>query len=109
MLWCPLPLRRRHSRRSERGGRAMRPRLGSATSILATSATADPSRWTHRVEVTGLTCRKTPPPDAPNELAHQSSCLFVGWCKKSALTRGASSSPLFRDERIALVAGGGEA
>ena len=31
----------------------MRPRLGSAIADLAADATADPSRWTHRVGVAG--------------------------------------------------------
>ena len=47
----------------------MRPRLGSATADLATDATADPSRWTHRVGVTGRARDRHPHLDAPNELA----------------------------------------
>ena len=44
-------------------GRAMRPRLGSAIANLSAHATADPSRWTHRVGVTGGPATDTPTPD----------------------------------------------
>src|SRR5688572_5086088 len=52
---APLPLRRRQGLRRVRGGRAMRPRLRSASANLATHSTADLSRWTHGVGVS-LTC-----------------------------------------------------
>ena len=39
----------------------MHPRLGSAITVLAVCATADPSRWTHRVGVTGRARRKITP------------------------------------------------
>jgi hypothetical protein len=40
----------------------MRPRLGSAIADITAHATADPSRWTHRVGVTGRARDKTPSP-----------------------------------------------
>src|SRR5689334_3354702 len=40
----------------------MRPRLGSTIADLSAHATADPSRWTHRVGVTGRARDKTPRP-----------------------------------------------
>src|SRR5436190_8886653 len=40
----------------------MRPRFRSANADLTAHATADLSRWTHRVGVTGRARDKTPPP-----------------------------------------------
>src|SRR5207248_7388097 len=40
----------------------MRPRFRSANADLTAHATADLSRWTHRVGVTGRSRDKTPPP-----------------------------------------------
>src|SRR3954453_17679126 len=51
----------------------MRPRLGSATPDPATDATADPSRWTHRVGVTGPTRDRHPHLGTPSDLARQSA------------------------------------
>ncbi len=50
------------------GGRAMRPRLRSAIADLSADTTADLSRWTHRVGVTGR-AREAPPPGTPSDLA----------------------------------------
>src|SRR5262245_11120746 len=56
-----LPLRRRQRLRRERGGRAMRPRLGAANSTDGTRATAALSRWTHRVGVERLRALRITP------------------------------------------------
>src|SRR5947207_6963436 len=46
---------------TRRGGREMRPRFGSAIADRAAGATADPSRWTHRVGMIGRArCKFTP-------------------------------------------------
>src|SRR5581483_6302755 len=56
------------------GGRAMRPRLGSAIADLPAHARADSSRWTHRVGVALLRPPTSPPPPGtPSDLARLSS------------------------------------
>ena len=72
----------------------MRPRPSAADADLAAHATAALSRWTHRVGVTGRDCNSHPHPDAPNELAPSGLGSGFSRRKQSALTRGASSSPL---------------
>ncbi len=56
------------------------------------------SRWTHRVGVALL--HKTPPPDAPHELAPRVAIRDIRKSKKTALTRGASSSPLEGEAKV---------
>ncbi len=58
---APLPLCRSMLLRHVRGGRAMRPRLGSATADSAAHATADPSRWTHGEGVSCSVCGRITP------------------------------------------------
>ena len=52
----------------------MRPRLGSAIADLAAYATADPSRWTHRVGVTGGARRKITPTRNAIGLSRPTAC-----------------------------------
>ena len=52
------------------------------------------SRWTHRVGVTGSALQRHPHLDAPNELAPLRTMCGAAGSKQTALTRGASSSPL---------------
>ena len=58
-------------------GEAVRPRLGSAIADLSANATADPSRWTHRVGVTGSALRQTPPPGNAIGLSSVGGCLIL--------------------------------
>ena len=77
---------------SRRGGRAMRPRLRSAIADIAANATADLSRWTHRVGVTGRTRDRHPHLGTPSNLARP----LVHVCRSpwASQVRGVPSSPL---------------
>ena len=85
-----------------RGGRAMRPRLRSAIACRATSATADLSRWTHRVGVMG-SARQTPPPRRAERVSTSTIDRGICWHKTPVLTRGASSSPLQGEGTISAL------
>ena len=63
---------------SRRGGRAMRPRLRSAIADLAANATADLSRWTHRVGVMDCTRDRHPHLGTPSDLARRSASTLGG-------------------------------
>jgi hypothetical protein len=58
--------------------RAVRPRFRSAIADLSAHATADPSRWTHRVGVTGRACRKF----TPTRIAIGLSSPVGGWVER---------------------------
>src|SRR5436190_21084650 len=60
-----------------RGGRAMRPRLRSAIAGLAAYETADLSRWTHRVGVTGRARTRHPHLGTPSDLARRSASALT--------------------------------
>ncbi len=85
----------------------MRPRLGSAIADLSASATADPSRWTHRVGVTGHTRDRHPHLGTPSDLAR----LLVGEMSVAIgdLSPRRSVLPPLCIEGPAFAAGGGKA
>jgi hypothetical protein len=85
----------------EGGGRCVRGLDGDHQPLHALDRR--PSRWTHRVGVTGWSTRQTPPPDAPNKLAPYGTIRGVDRSKQAVLTRGASSSPL-QGEAVAFGA-----
>jgi hypothetical protein len=53
----------------------MRPRFGSAIANRAAPATADPSRWTHRVGVTGRARDKITPTRNAIGLSQPTACV----------------------------------
>jgi hypothetical protein len=53
----------------------MRPRFGSAIADCSAHATADPSRWTHRVGVTGRVRDKTTPTSNAIGLSQPTACV----------------------------------
>ena len=54
----------------------MRPRFGSAITDLSAHATADPSRWTHLVGVTGRVRDRHPHLGTPSDLARLSAAAL---------------------------------
>ena len=81
------------------GGRAMRTRFSAATADLASNSIGrakplDASGGGDRPQ-------QTPPPDAPNELAPQVADRSAHRRKSAALTRGAPSSPLEGEGKVA--------
>jgi 16S rRNA G527 N7-methylase RsmG len=91
------------------GGRAMRPRLSSASANWAPGSIGRAKPLDASGGGGRSRARETPPPDAPNELASQVSSRLSGRSKQTTLTRGASSSLLEGEAehpttpRIALI------
>ena len=84
----------------------MRPRLGSAIADLAADATADPSRWTHRVGVTDYVLDKiTPTRNAIGLSSPGGSWLTVAIGK---LSPWRSILPPRTCRRLAFGTGGGD-
>jgi len=65
----------------------MRPRFSSAIADRAARATADLSRWTHRVGVTGRARDKSTPTSPPGRHAHRPRNLYQGWGLPGTFTR----------------------
>src|SRR5438309_2148162 len=83
----------------------MRPRLGSAFAEVSAHATADPSRWMHRVGVTGGTRDRRPHLGTPSNLARRST-VALG-VAMGELSPWRSVLPPLCSEGIAFAAGGG--
>jgi hypothetical protein len=84
----------------------MRPRFRSAIADLAAQATADLSRWTNRVGVTGGTRNRHPHLGTPSDLARLSAYALI--VAIGELSPWRSVLPPLHDEGHAFVIGGGE-
>src|SRR5256885_16537122 len=71
-----LPLRRRHCLRHDEGGGPCVRDLDRPSPTSPRTPTADLSRWTHRVGVTGRGCERHPHLGTPSDLARLSAAAL---------------------------------
>jgi len=83
----------------------MRPRLGSAIADITANATADPSRWMHRVGVTCGIRGRHPHLGTPSDLARLS--VAASSFAMGELSPWRSVLPPLCSEGTAFAAGGG--